>query len=667
MTERAAPGAESIVDDILAFLRECSDGKYGAIIDGMVRDGGTTLRIDAHDLEGYGGLMAALKDGAPAFLGTFGRVLFAEAARRSEEYARKNRDGLRVEIQNWGEAREIREIGSGDIHGLITVRGIVLRASEIMPQAMALKYVCHAGHDTSALRGGTDQIMRPLKCQTGGCGSASLELDVKRSVFRDIQFVRLQDFPEDMPPGHMPHHIDVRLHGGLINTIQGGDRVEITGMMEIEKPSSKAMRERDIYALFLTAIAIRGEEKSEDAGVSDGRIREMAANPNIKRMLIHSFAPRVAGMDVIKEAVMLLMVSEADTEDRGDINILLVGDPGVAKSEILKFCQSIAVRGIYTSGKSASAAGLTAAVVRDKNGVMTLEAGAVVLADRGILCVDEFDKMSKDDRSALHEVMEQQSLSMAKGGIVATLNARTSILAAANTVFGRYDQYKNVGENVGLPSPLLSRFDLIFVMRDIPSAKDEQIADHILRRHGSSVVDPPLSPDDLKAYLGFARTKRPQLDGDAGRYLKDFYLTIRRSEDTEGIIVTPRQLEGLVRLTKAHARLLLQDTAGIGDAKAATDMYQAMVAEVARDPETGKIDMGRMTGQPKNQIERMQLCLDVLKDLENDMAGAVTEAALVDELVKTGKYTEDEALSTIKKLANSNSIFEPSPGTYMRV
>ena len=667
MTERATPGGDHIVDHMLAFLTGGAGGKYQEMIDRLVSDGGTALLIDAGDLEGHDDLMEALKNDASAFLGTFNRIFFAEVARRNEEYARDRRDELRVEIQNWGEAREIREISSDDIRKLITVRGIVLRSSEIMPQAMVLKYVCHAGHDMSTSRSGTDQISRPLKCTTSRCGSASFTLDVKRSTFRDIQFVRIQDFPEDMPPGHMPHHIDVRLHGNLINTIQGGDRVEITGMIEIERPASKTMRERDIYALFLTAVAIRREEQSREAAVSTDRVWDLAANPKIKRMLLQSFAPRVAGMDVIKEAIMLLMVSEADTEDRGDINILMVGDPGTAKSEILKFCQATSVRGIYTSGKSASAAGLTAAVVHDKSGVMTLEAGAVVLADRGTLCIDEFDKMNKDDRSSLHEVLEQQSVSIAKGGIVATLNARTSILAAANTVFGRYDPYKSIGENVGLPSSLLSRFDLIFVMRDIPSERDYLVGKHILHRHGSSAIAPPMSPDDLKAYLRFARTKRPQLDKEADSHLLDFYRTIRRSEDTEGIIVTPRQLEGLVRLTKSHARLFLRDTAGLEDAKAATDMYQAMIAEVARDPETGKIDMGRMTGQPKNQIERMQLCIDILKELENEANGAVPAVMLLGELQKTGKYTEAEAKSTIKRLIDSNAIYEPSTGTYMHV
>ena len=270
----------------------------------------------------------------------------------------------------------------------------------------------------------------------------------------------------------------------------------LTGVIRIEQErmSGVSKNESPLYRLRLdgnnveflggkgdkTSRRIQREEISPE---EEKMILALSKNPDIYNRLVDSYAPHITGHEVIKESILLLMAGSTQrqlndgTKIRGDINIFLVGDPGTAKSEMLKFCARIAPRGLYTSGRGSTAAGLTAAVVRDKTGIMMLEAGAVVLGDQGLVSIDEFDKMKPEDRSALHEVMEQQSASIAKGGIVATLNARTSILAAANPMYGKYDPFKNITENVNLPIPLLTRFDLIFVVRDIPTKeRDVQIA-----------------------------------------------------------------------------------------------------------------------------------------------------------------------------------------------
>src|SRR3990170_3720885 len=277
------------------------------------------------------------------------------------------------------------------------------------------------------------------------------------------------------------------------------DRIVLTGIVRIEQEYFVGARSTSgLYRLridgnnieFLGGRGPKTSRKTEREEVSPEEekiIKSLSGNPDIYNRLVDSFAPHIQGHTLIKEAILLLIVGSTQrllqdgTKIRGDINIFLVGDPGTAKSEMLKFCARIAPRGLYTSGRGSTAAGLTAAVVRDKSGIMMLEAGAVVLGDQGLVCIDEFDKMKPEDRSALHEVMEQQSASIAKGGIVATLNARTSILAAANPMYGKYDPFKNITENVNLPIPLLTRFDLIFVVRDIPSKeKDSRIAKHII-------------------------------------------------------------------------------------------------------------------------------------------------------------------------------------------
>jgi replicative DNA helicase Mcm len=358
------------------------------------------------------------------------------------------------------------------------------------------------------------------------------------------------------------------------------------------------------------------------------------------------------------------------TKIRGDINVFLVGDPGTAKSEMLKFCARLAPRGLYTSGRGSTAAGLTAAVVRDKTGIMMLEAGAVVLGDQGLVCIDEFDKMKPEDRSALHEVMEQQSASIAKGGIVATLNARTSILAAANPMYGKYDPFKNITENVALPIPLLTRFDLIFVVRDIPSKeKDRNIAQHIIGLHKKSATDTRslIDADIFTKYLAYCKRSDPTLTPEAEEKILDYYLKMRNVESEEMITVTPRQLGGLIRLATARARLLMKDQVEAEDAERAIFLIQSMLEDAGVDVNTGKVDLGVLQGRPHSEVSKLQLFMDVLKSLEGDSKTPVEEKLFVKELTKTGKFTEEEARNFIRRMLREASIYESKPGHYNRV
>ena len=354
---------------------------------------------------------------------------------------------------------------------------------------------------------------------------------------------------------------------------------------------------------------------------------------------------------------------------RGDINIFLVGDPGTAKSEMLKFCARIAPRGLYTSGRGSTAAGLTAAVVRDANGIFMLEAGATVLGDQGLVCIDEFDKMKAEDRSALHEVMEQQTASIAKGGIVATLNARASILAAANPMYGKYDPFKNITENVNLPVPLLTRFDLIFVVRDKPSKeKDTKIAKHIINLHTPKGIDSRslIDSETLTKYLSYAKRIQPTLTKEAEEKILNYYMKMRSmGQDNDDIItVTPRQLEGLIRLSTARARLLLKNQVDGQDAQRAIDLLEEMFNEAGIDVNTGKVDLGTLQGRPRSEVSKMQLFMDVIRGLEGEHKHPVEESQLVEELAKTDKFTDDEARNYIRKMQKDSVIYEAKPGYY---
>ncbi len=420
----------------------------------------------------------------------------------------------------------------------------------------------------------------------------------------------------------------------------------------------------------------RRTEREEISPEEEKIIKSLATNSDVYERLVDSFAPHIQGHEIIKEAILLLIVGSTQralpdgSKIRGDINVFLVGDPGTAKSEMLKFCARIAPRGLYTSGRGSTAAGLTAAVIRDKSGIMMLEAGAVVLGDQGLVCIDEFDKMKPEDRSALHEVMEQQSASIAKGGIVATLNARTSILSAANPMYGKYDPFKNITENVNLPIPLLTRFDLIFVVRDIPSKeKDQRIAKHIIKLHDPSGVDNRslIDVDILTKYLAYSKRINPTLTSEAEEKILDYYLKMRNVESEEMITVTPRQLEGLIRLATARARLLLKDQVEAEDADRAIYLIQSMLSDAGVDVNTGKVDLGVLQGKPRSEVSKMQLFMDVLKSLEGDNKIAVEEKLFVKELEKSGKFTEEEAYNYIRKMLREASIYESRPGHYNRV
>ncbi|MEM2466427.1 MAG: minichromosome maintenance protein MCM, partial [Candidatus Bathyarchaeia archaeon] len=373
-----------------------------------------------------------------------------------------------------------------------------------------------------------------------------------------------------------------------------------------------------------------------------------------------------------KEAIMYLLFGGVpktlpDISIRGELNILLVGDPGTAKSQLLQYVARVAPRGLYTSGRGTTAAGLTAAVIREKGGGMSLEAGALVLADKGIACIDEIDKMRPEDRVAIHEAMEQHTVSVAKGGIVATLNARTAILAAANPALGRYEQRRTIAENISLPVTILSRFDLIFVLRDVPNKEiDGKMSEHILEIHrkGLSPVGPPIPLELLRKYISYAKTIKPVLTSEALQRLKDFYLAMRSASELEGspIAITARQLESLIRLAEARARAALRTEVLTEDAEAAINIMKRSLEEVGIDLSSYKFDIDLiMTGKPKSLRDKLQVLLSVLTEMEKEI-GIVDQNALINKLETEYKIPRIEAERLINQLLREGTIYEPKEG-----
>ncbi len=684
--------SSKLQDQVKDFLSQFKDKsgsyKYVEEIDQMMAKKIQYIVVDYNDLVSYPEIESVFNSDPDEILRAFSGAIKDILKERFSQYAEKIRHDIRARISNYPAQRSLREVNAEVIGKMISVSGMVVRSSEIKPLAKELVYICPEGHQTKRIQEKGLEFKEPLKCDNGKCTHRDLDLNPEQSKFIDFQMVRLQELPEDLPPGQLPHYLDVTVLQDLVDNARPGDRVILTGIVRIEQEHIPSMKGKSgIYRLRIQGNNIeflggrgnkssRSTEREEISPDEEKIIKSLAKNSDIYDRLIASFAPHVHGHDIIKESILLLIVGSTQklladgAKIRGDINVFLVGDPGTAKSEMLKFCARIAPRGLYTSGRGSTAAGLTAAVVRDKIGIMMLEAGAVVLGDQGLVCIDEFDKMKPEDRSALHETMEQQSVSIAKGGIVATLNARTSILAAANPMYGKYDPFKNITENVNLPVPLLTRFDLIFVVRDIPSKeRDTRIARHILTLHRTTGTETKslIDVDILTKYLTYAKRFDPILTPEAEDKILQYYMTMRNVESEGMITVTPRQLEGLVRLATARARLLMKTQVEGEDAERAIFLIQSMLQDAGVDVNTGKVDLGVLQGRPHSEVSKMQLFMDVMRSLEGDEKRPVEEKTFVKELVKTGKFNEEEARKYIKKLQRESAIYESKPGHYNRV
>ena len=681
--------SDKVKEFLIRFKDKSGNYKYVEAIDEMMPRNAKYIVVDYNDLVFEPVIGNLFSQSPDRIFDAFSRAIKEALQTRFPDYAEKIKDEVRVRLVNFPLQRSLRQINAETIGTITSVSGMVVRASEVKPLAKELVFVCPDEHTTKIIQLKGMDVKMPVVCDDPNCKQRDFELKPEASKFIDFQLLRLQELPEDLPPGQLPHYIDVTIKQDLVDNARPGDRVILTGIVRIEQESVAGVQRghSGLYRLRIEGNNIeflggqgsklsRKVEKDEVSSEEEEMIKTLSQSPDVYQRLIDSFAPHIHGHSIIKEAIILLIVGANQrtlgdgSKIRGDINVFLVGDPGTAKSEMLKFCSRIAPRGLYTSGRGSTAAGLTAAIVKDKTGIMMLEAGAVVLGDQGLVCIDEFDKMKPEDRSALHEVMEQQSVSIAKGGIVATLNARTSILAAANPMYGKYDPFKNITENVNLPIPLLTRFDLIFVVRDIPSKeKDEKIARHIIERFAPQGTDKRsvIDVDLLTKYLSYAKRGIPTMTKEAEEKILEYYLQMRNVESEEMITVTPRQLEGIIRLSTARARLLMKDKVELEDAERAIFLLQSMLEDAGVDVNTGKVDLGVLQGKPRSEVSKMQLFMDILRSLEGENKMPVEEKTFVRELEKSDKFTQDEARNYIRRMLREASIYESKPGHYNRV
>jgi len=666
-----------VIDPQERFLELFKIEKYRKRISQLAVTGKTSLIVEFEDILTFDHRLAdELLDKPEEYLRHADNAAQNQLGIEAPEYAEKQK--ITVRIVRLLEATPLRKLGAAHIGKLVMVEGIVVRSTPVRPMVMRAAFKCRGCGNITYVDQAGPFLKAPFACADPSCRrKGPFDFIQEESTFIDSQDLRLQERPEDLPPGQLPRTLHVKLVGSeIVDVARPGDHVSIVGMVRASAPTMPRVGKLRTFVLHLdtNSIEVLGKEPETTlpSPEEEKQILELAKDPWIHRKIIGSIAPSIYGYEHIKEAIMYLLFGGVpktlpDITIRGELNVLLIGDPGTAKSQLLQYVARVAPRGLYTSGRGTTAAGLTAAVIREKGGGMSLEAGALVLADKGIACIDEMDKMRPEDRVAIHEAMEQHTVSVAKGGIVATLNARTAILAAANPSLGRYEPHRTVAENISLPVTILSRFDLIFVLRDVPSKEvDGKMSEHILEIHrkGLSPIEPPIPIELLRKYVSYAKAIKPVLTSEALQRLKDFYLAMRSVSETEGspVAITARQLESLIRLAEARARASLRNEVLVEDAEAAINIMKRSLEEVGIDLSSYKFDIDLiMTGKPKSLRDKLQTVLSVLAEMEKE-TGLAEKAALLNRLEAEYKISRNEAERLIGQLQREGTIYEPREG-----
>ncbi len=599
--------------------------------------------------------------------------------------------------------RTVRQLRSEDLGSMISVDAIATKIGKVLPRTYEGVFVCAAcGHSSRVNQPNEQELVEPIECFEidGGCGRKKNQTKfvqrVEESILIDTQFIELQEPPENLRGGVQPERILCIAEHDIAGQLNPGDRVTANGMLFV-RSQRKSGKDTPIFDIFMRIHSIQREniplEEIQISEEEEREIKELARRDDIHDLLTKSIAPSIFGMTRQKESLMLQLFggvaskAKDGTRLRGDIHILLMGDPGVAKSQLLSYMSQISPRGRFTSGMSASAAGLTAAAVQDSaaDGRWTLEAGALALADLGLAAIDEFDKMNENDRSSMHEAMEQQRISVSKAGINATLSTRCAILAAANPKAGRFQSVSEVPftQQINLKPALISRFDVIWLLTDQPAADhDSRIANHIMSNRAESTpeilieqgseVDPSKSArhegldsskgivnrELIRKYVAYAkRTIHPRLTEDARDALRDFYVETRRKggESHDSISISARAIEGLYRLAQASARVRLSQVATIEDAERSVRLTRFWRHELMGE----NFDETTIhSGKKPTKRNRERAIVEIVRRITLESGQS---ANLNDVLTEAGRVdiSQDVAMDIIDELVTVGQLMRP--------
>jgi|APSaa5957512535_1039671.scaffolds.fasta_scaffold11971_5 replicative DNA helicase Mcm len=659
-----------------------SDGNYKYVdqIDTMFGARKISFELDIVDISGEKVFEELLSINPERFIDAFSRAGKETLQIRFPDYAEKIQHKIKVRIANFPIKYNFDEVNSDVIGKMVKVTGMVLRITEIKPRPQKLVFVCPDQHPTEinmTFNETNEDLKVPVVCDNPSCKHRDFELKAGASRFIDYQKIRLQEATEDIPPGHRPSILDIDLMGDLTNIVNPGDKINLTGLARLVQEAKFSQKNSTFsFNVRITGNHIEYVDGKNAISVDDAdkeQLDAMAEHEDFIDRLVAAFAPHVKGNELIKEALIYGLVGSEEINlgngirKRADIHQFLVGDPGGAKSEMLKFATMIAPRGFFTTGKGSSGVGLTASVVQDKNGLYTLEAGPMVLGDKGLVAIDEFDKMKPEDKGNLHEVMEQQTVSIAKGGITTTLTARATVIAAANPVYGKWDPFKSLFENVkDVPIPLLTRFDLIFIVRDLPNKeKDSGVADHIFDIYSKKrLSSTPIENDMLTKYITYARSKPSvKLPSNLKELIKDYYLKIRQDSDPLEITITPRQLEAIIRLSIARARARLADEVDAFDVGRAIYITEECIKQIATDPETNKVDFGILEGKPKAHIKKEKLWDDLLIAYGSN---EINIKEITEKMVLTSEWDDESARQWIHEKFSQQRIQGTKEGHFRK-
>ncbi|XP_026478592.1 DNA replication licensing factor Mcm5-like [Ctenocephalides felis] len=625
-------------------------------------------------------------------------AIFEEAAKEvADEITAPRPDNEEVEdiqvlLTSGAIPSNIRDMKSDSVSKLVKIAGIIVAASGIKAKATKISIQCRTCSNVIPnlpVKPGLEGYALPRKCNTEAAGRPKCPLDPyfiipDKCKCVDFQVLKLQELPDFIPQGEIPRHMQLYCDRSLCERVVPGNRVLIHGIFSIKKvgkPSKQDGREKATVGVRLPYMRVLGISVDAQGAVSrcgapsneeEETFRRLAASPDVYERIASSLAPSIFGSDDIKKAIACLLFggSRKRLPDgltrRGDINVLLLGDPGTAKSQLLKFVQRVAPIAVYTSGKGSSAAGLTASVMRDPaTRGFVMEGGAMVLADGGVVCIDEFDKMREDDRVAIHEAMEQQTISIAKAGITTTLNSRCSVLAAANSNFGRWDDTKGA-ENIDFMPTILSRFDMIFIVKDLHDEnRDITLAKHIMNVHLSAnkvsaeSKEGEFSLSFLKKYIDFCRTRcGPRLSAEAGEKLRSRYVLMRSGtleveKQTEKRLVIPitvRQLEAIIRISESLAKMQLQPFANESHVNEALRLFQVSTLDAAMSGSLAGAE-GFTTDEETDLLNRIE------KQLKRRFAigSQVSEMNIVQDFARQ-KYPERAVLKVIHTMIRRGEL-----------
>uniref|UniRef100_UPI0037E7C9DF DNA replication licensing factor MCM3 n=1 Tax=Semicossyphus pulcher TaxID=241346 RepID=UPI0037E7C9DF len=666
--------------DYLDFLDDDQDqGVYQSKVRDMISENKARLIVNINDLRRRNeGRAAKLMSNAFEELLAFQRALKDLVASVDATYAKQYEEFF-IGLEGSFGSKHVspRTLTSRLLGSMVCVEGIITKCSLVRPKVVRSVHYCPATKktmerkytDMTSLDAFPSSAIYPTKDEENN----PLETEFGLSIYKDHQTITVQEMPEKAPAGQLPRSVDIILDNDLVDVVKPGDRVQVVGTYRC-LPGKKGGFTSGTFRTILIACHVKqmSKEVSPHFSADDvAKIRNFSRTRSIDvfDQLAKSLAPSIHGHEYIKKAILCMLlggvekVLENGSRIRGDINVLLIGDPSVAKSQLLRYVLHTAPRAIPTTGRGSSGVGLTAAVTTDQEtGERRLEAGAMVLADRGVVCIDEFDKMSDMDRTAIHEVMEQGRVTIAKAGIHARLNARCSVLAAANPVYGRYDQYKTPMENIGLQDSLLSRFDLLFIVLDqMDAEQDREISDHVLRMHryrdpreqeGAAMAlggtvdvlateDPDavveeheelqiyekhnnllhgtkrkkekiVSKEFMRKYIHIAKAVTPVLTEEAANHIAEEYSRLRSQEQMGTDIartspVTARTLETMIRLSTAHAKARMSKAVELEDSEVAVELVQFAYFKKVLEKEKKRSRKERDSGSEEEEEESTQL------------------------------------------------------------